>query len=180
MKITGREDLERSQRQKYDRILRKIRSQNAVLEIGSGWGGFAEKAAIEGHDVTSVTISPSQYIFSKERLGSTAKVLLEDYRNTKGLFDSIVSIEMFEAVGEAYWPTYFKTIKNCLKEGGNALIQTITINDNEFKNYRKSSDYLRHYIFPGGMLPSSEKFEFHVKKAGLAIKDTFCFGQDYA
>lgn len=180
LRYSGAEDLEQSQRQKYERILGKIRNQNTVLEIGCGWGGFAEKAAIEGHHVTSLTISPSQHIFSKERLGSTAKILLQDYRHTKGLFDSIVSIEMFEAVGEAYWPTYFKTIKNRLKKGGNALIQTITINDNEFKTYRKSSDYLRHYIFPGGMLPSSEKFEFHAKKAGLAVKDTFYFGQDYA
>ena len=146
LRYSGTEDLEQSQHQKYDRILEKIRNRNAVLEIGCGWGGFAEKAAIEGHNVTSLTISPSQFIFSKERLGSIAKISLEDYRNTKGLFDSIVSIEMFEAVGEAYWSTYFKTIKNRLKEGGNAIIQTITINDNEFKNYKKTSDYLRHYI----------------------------------
>lgn len=180
LRQSGSEDLEQSQHHKYDRILNKIGKHKNVLEIGCGWGGFADKAASRGHDVTSLTISPSQFGYAKERVNTKANILLEDYRNTKGVFESIVSIEMFEAVGESYWPIYFDTIKKRLKEGGDAIIQTITINDEEFDGYRKRSDYLRHYIFPGGMLPSPQKFEHHANKAGLELKETFFFGQDYA
>ena len=180
LRYSGNEDLETAQHQKYERILEKLRSQKSLLEIGLGWGGFAEKAVGEGHQITALTISPSQYNFAKERLKSKVEILLTDYRNVGGHFDGIVSIEMFEAVGEKYWPTYFKVLKDRLSESGKALIQTITIQDSEFDSYRRRSDYLRHHIFPGGMLPSSKKFEEHANKAGLLVNETFFFGQDYA
>ena len=125
-----------------------------MLEIGCGWGGFAERAAADSHHVTGLTISPAQHKFATERLNGAADIRLEDYRRCKGSFDNIVSIEMFEAVGEHYWPAYFATVAERLKRGGRAIIQTITIQDELFAGYRTRSDFVRHYVFPGGMLPS--------------------------
>ncbi len=178
--------LEQAQRAKYRRILEKLGpEQRHILEIGCGWGAFAEIAAGCGHSVRSLTISPAQHAFALERLRqwrecNKVDVHLEDYRDTGGLFDAIVSIEMFEAVGERFWPDYFQKIRQSLKKGGKAIIQTITIADHEFEGYRKRGDFIRHYTFPGGMLPSVARFREEAHIAGLKCKEIFSFGQDYA
>jgi len=174
--------LEQAQRNKYERILGRLQNARAsILEIGCGWGGFAERATEDSHHVTGLTISPSQHRFATERLrGRDVEVRLEDYRKTKGTFDNIVSIEMFEAVGEHYWPAYFQTVKERLNAGGRAVIQTITIRDELFAKYRVQSDFIRHYVFPGGMLPSLKRFREEAERAGLKVVGTFGFGQDYA
>jgi cyclopropane-fatty-acyl-phospholipid synthase len=173
--------LEHAQSNKYERILERIADcGRSVLEIGCGWGGFAEKAIAQGREVTGLTISPSQYRFATERLKGAADILLEDYRKAKGVFDSIVSIEMFEAVGEQYWPAYFHTIAERLKRGGRALVQIITVPDDLFMDYRLRSDFIRHYVFPGGMLPSLQRFREEAERAGLAVTSQFAFGKDYA
>ena len=170
-----------AQQNKYDRILSKFDKAKAnVLEIGCGWGGFAERAAGADHHVTGLTISPSQHKFASERLGAKAEIRFEDYRKSKGTFDQIVSIEMFEAVGEHYWPQYFATVAERLKQGGRAVIQTITIRDELFSGYRSRSDFIRHYVFPGGMLPSLARFREEAERAGLKFADAFSFGKDYA
>ncbi len=151
-----------------------------MLEIGCGWGGFAERAAADDHRVTGLTISPAQHKFATERLKGSADIKLEDYRRCKGQFDNIVSIEMFEAVGEHYWPEYFTTVAERLKRGGRAIIQTITIKDELFAGYRTRSDFVRHYVFPGGMLPSLARFREEAEKAGLKFAGAFGFGKDYA
>jgi cyclopropane-fatty-acyl-phospholipid synthase len=174
-------DLFGAQQNKYERILSKFHKPKAsVLEIGCGWGGFAERAAAGGHDVTGLTISPAQHKFATERLKGGADIRLEDYRCSKGQFDNIVSIEMFEAVGEHYWPAYFATVAERLKRGGRAIIQTITIRDELFDCYRTRSDFVRHYVFPGGMLPSLARFRDEAEKAGLKFVGAFGFGKDYA
>jgi len=173
--------LEDAQQQKYGRILERLAKARAdVLEIGCGWGGFAERAAGENHHVTGLTISPAQFRFANERLGTKAEIRLEDYRKAKGTFDAIVSIEMFEAVGERYWPRYFQTIAERLKRGGRAIIQTIAIRDELFSAYRMQSDFIRQYVFPGGMLPSLKRFREEAERAGLKAVDAFRFGKDYA
>ncbi len=132
------------------------------------------------HHVTGLTISPSQHKFATARLGGKADIQLEDYRKSNGTFDQIVSIEMFEAVGEHYWPQYFATVAERLKQGGRAVIQTITIRDELFSGYRSRSDFIRHYVFPGGMLPSLGRFREEAERAGLKFADAFSFGKDYA
>ncbi len=174
-------NLEEAQSNKYERILGKFfKPCSSVLEIGCGWGGFAERATACGHRVTGLTISPSQYRFARERLKGAAEILLEDYRKARGLFDMIVSIEMFEAVGEQYWPQYFRTVAERLKSGGRAVIQTITVRDELFAQYRLRTDFIRHYVFPGGMLPSLQRFREEAERAGLKVVDHFSFGRDYA
>lgn len=174
-------NLEEAQQNKYDRILQRITKRGqSVLEIGCGWGGFAERALAYGQKVTGLTVSPAQYRFASERLKGAADVVLEDYRKARGVFDSIVSIEMFEAVGEQYWPQYFRAVAERLKRGGRAVIQTITVRDEEFAAYRLRSDFIRHYVFPGGMLPSLKRFREEAERAGLKVVDQFGFGKDYA
>jgi cyclopropane-fatty-acyl-phospholipid synthase len=174
--------LELAQRDKYQRILGRLsRPKSSILEIGCGWGGFAERAAADEHHVTGLTISPSQHRYASNRLrGRDVEVRLEDYRKVSGTFDNIVSIEMFEAVGERYWPAYFATVKERLTRGGRAVIQTITIHDDLFAGYRLRSDFIRHYVFPGGMLPSLERFREEAERAGLKFAGSFGFGHDYA
>lgn len=170
-----------AQHSKYQRILEHIdETASSVLEVGCGWGGFAEAAAISNRMVTGLTISPAQHDYAKQRLGDKADIRLQDYRETEGKFDAIVSIEMFEAVGERYWPVYFNTIRERLKHGAKAVIQTITIADDQFEGYSSRSDYIRHYVFPGGMLPSLKRFKDEAAKAGLQCLEVFSFGQDYA
>ncbi|HEX4105646.1 MAG TPA: cyclopropane-fatty-acyl-phospholipid synthase family protein [Rhizomicrobium sp.] len=177
----GADSLETAQQQKYDRILSKFpKSRASVLEVGCGWGGFAERAAGEGHEVTGLTISPAQHAFATERLQGKADIRLTDYRESRGRYDMIVSIEMFEGVGEHYWAQYFATLADRLRQGGRAVIQTITIQDELFAAYRTRSDFIRHYVFPGGMLPSLARFRQEAEKAGLRFKDVFHFGKDYA
>ena len=177
----GAADLYRAQQNKYERIVSKFhRAKASVLEIGCGWGGFAECASAGGHHVTGLTISPAQHKFAANRLAGAADIRLEDYRRCRGSFDNIVSIEMFEAVGEHYWPQYFSVIAKRLKRGGRAVIQTITIRDELFGGYRTRSDFIRHYVFPGGMLPSLGRFRQEAERAGLKFAGAFGFGQDYA
>ena len=177
----GAEELYRAQQNKYERILSKFTQKKAeVLEIGCGWGGFAERAAADSHHVTGLTISPAQHKFATARLNGAADIKLQDYRLTKGTLDNIVSIEMFEAVGEHYWPQYFACVAERLKRGGRAVIQTITIRDELFDGYRMRSDFIRHYVFPGGMLPSLARFREEAEKAGLKFAGAFGFGKDYA
>jgi cyclopropane-fatty-acyl-phospholipid synthase len=173
-------DLTRAQDRKYDRILGRLGKGERVLEIGCGWGGFAERAVDTGRDVTAITLSPSQKGYADARLDGRADVRLQDYRALQGRFDNIVSIEMIEAVGEAYWPIYFAKIKDSLAEGGRAVLQAITVPDAEFSIYRKTTDYIRHYTFPGGMLPCNAAMADQARKAGLVLTNSFAFGQDYA
>lgn len=173
--------LETAQTNKYQRILDTFERDRAeVLEIGCGWGGFAAQAITQSHRVTGLTISPAQHAFASKRLGGGADIRLQDYRDVKGSFDRIVSIEMFEAVGERYWRDYFNAIARNLKRGGKAIIQTITVRDEVFNDYRKRSDFIRHHVFPGGMLPSLQRFTHEAQAAGLKRTDAFSFGQDYA
>jgi cyclopropane-fatty-acyl-phospholipid synthase len=156
-----------------------------VLEVGCGWGGFAEQAALQGIHVHGVTISPSQLAIARQRLQALglqqrAQVELCDYRDLQGSYDAIVSIEMFEAVGEQYWPEYFRTLQARLKPGGQALVQSITIAEQHFDRYRSSTDFIQEYIFPGGMLPSIERFEQGARRAGLQPQGHHAFGRDYA
>jgi len=158
-----------------------------VLEIGCGWGALAEAAAGEfGAQVTGVTLSTEQLAFAQERLqtqglAARADLRLQDYRDIQDEpFDAIASIEMFEAVGREYWASFFQTLRDKLKPGGRACIQTITIRDDLFDRYVKSTDFIQQYIFPGGLLPSPTAFRAEVAKAGLTVVNELAFGADYA
>ena len=180
MFAAGDNDLHRAQNRKYDRILQRLDQSERVLEIGCGWGGFAERAADAGHHVTGLTISPSQKGYADARLDGRADIRLQDYRKSTGQFDSIVSIEMIEAVGQNYWPTYFATLKARLAAHGSAMIQAITVPDAHFDTYQRNSDYIRHYTFPGGMLLSNAVIADQARQAGLVVKESHAFGLDYA
>jgi cyclopropane-fatty-acyl-phospholipid synthase len=179
-------DLEQAQRAKYRTILNSLTlsPNSTILEIGCGWGGFMEEAALATHRVTGLTLSTEQRSYASERLNeqwpNRHEVRLQDYRDCNDQFDGVASIEMFEAVGEQYWPVYFETIARCLKRNGKACIQTIVIAENLFDRYRKSTDFIQQYIFPGGMLPSREAFKHHAHNAGLQVECEFAFGHDYA
>lgn len=175
------DNLKDAQINKYQRIIDKLEidGQN-VLEIGSGWGGFAEIAANHTKDIDSITISNKQYEYAKKRLKNKANIILQDYRDINKRYERIVSIEMFEAVGEKYWRGYFEKIKRSLYPKGKAMIQTIYIRDEDFDLYRKTSDYIRHHVFPGGMLPSKSKFKEEIEKANLNQGEVVDFGEDYA
>lgn len=177
-----KESLEDAQNNKYDRILDCVgKNSGSLLEVGCGWGGFAERAQTRGDfKIRGVTLSEEQHDFANKRLGDKADIVLEDYRHQNSKFDNIVSIEMFEAVGERYWPTYFSKIGSLLNKNGKAVIQTITMNDNDFDRYRNGGDFIRSYIFPGGMLPSPSRFKKEVEKSGLKSATPYYFGQDYA
>ena len=184
--LTG-DNLELAQAAKYRRILDQLAlpPDARVLEIGCGWGGFAEMAARAGSSVVGVTLSTEQLAYAKariERAGLAEQVDLQlcDYRDSSGQFDAIASIEMFEAVGESYWPSYFACIAARLKPGGRACVQTITIADELFERYRKSTDFIQQFIFPGGMLPSPTVFAQQAAAHGLKVVDQFGFGLDYA
>ena len=175
------DDLEKAQHSKYDRIINRLGASGRVLEIGCGWGGFAERALqTRDYAIKGLTISNEQHAFATERLGQKAEIALEDYRLQTGRYDNIVSIEMFEAVGENYWPLYFNKLKSLLADNGKALVQTITIGEDYFDRYRQGGDAIRTFIFPGGMLPSPKRFEEESVKAGFKLTDAFAFGQDYA
>lgn len=178
----GNEDLLTAQHNKYDRILDCLETdKGSILEIGCGWGGFVERALGRGdYDVKGVTLSNEQHDYARARLGQNANIALEDYRHQEGKYEHIVSIEMFEAVGERFWPTYFGKVGALLKREGKAVIQTITMNDKDFPRYRNGGDFIRSYIFPGGMLPSPSAFGQAARKAGLKTNNEFFFGPDYA
>ena len=180
--------LEAAQREKYASLARvmELQAGQSVLEIGCGWGGFAEFAAKEvGARVTGITISREQHDFARQRmfnagLAERADIQLIDYRDVQGRFDRVASIEMFEAVGQEYWPAYFGKIRDVLEPGGRAGLQIITIEDAVFAGYRKRTDFIQKYIFPGGMLPSEEALKPIVADAGLDWQGVDRFGQDYA
>ncbi len=173
--------LEMAQYAKYRRILNhlKARAGQRVLEIGCGWGGFAELAVGSGLQVTGLTLSPAQLAWAQQRVPQ-ADLRLQDYRDNREQFDHVVSIEMFEAVGERFWPGYFKTVAGALKPGGKAMIQSITIRDDLFASYRRGTDFIQQYVFPGGMLPSRQAFRAAAAKQGLRVHGEYAFGLDYA
>jgi len=180
--------LDQAQTQKYRSLAQgmDLQSGQSVLEIGCGWGGFAEFAAKEvGANVTGITISQEQFDFARRRifeqgLAEKAEIRMIDYRDVEGRFDRVASIEMFEAVGERYWPTYFGKIRDVLSPGGRAGLQIITIRDEIFEAYRRRADFIQKYIFPGGMLPSEQRLKVETDRAGLGWTGLTRFGQDYA
>jgi len=179
--------LQQAQDAKYARILDRlgVRQGDSVLEIGCGWGGFAEAAAKRGARVKAITISNRQLDYARQRmekadLAHAVDIDFRDYRDLEGSYDHIVSIEMIEAVGERYWPDYFAVLRKHLKPGGKALVQAITIADKAFAQYRRGTDFIQRYVFPGGMLLSPSKLEEQAKRAGLKLADAYGFGKDYA
>jgi cyclopropane-fatty-acyl-phospholipid synthase len=181
-------ELEAAQNNKYKKLaeLSAIKNGDQILEIGCGWGGFAEFIG-NNYDcnLTAVTISREQYEYTKKRifdanLSHKIEVLLCDYRNITGKFDKIVSIEMFEAVGKQYWNTFFKKIENILKPKGSISLQLITIDDNIYDVYKTNPDFIQKYIFPGGMLPSDKILKELINKTSLKINSIDSFSKDYA
>ncbi|MFP5479709.1 MAG: class I SAM-dependent methyltransferase [Alphaproteobacteria bacterium] len=182
------ESLETAQRRKYASMVDQMGAQPGehVLEIGCGWGGFAEYAAGErGLRVTGLTISQAQHDYAVERiaragLSDRVEIKLQDYRDERGSYDGIASIEMFEAVGERYWPVYFDTLRQRLKPGRHATLQIITIADARWQVYKRGVDFIQKYIFPGGMLPAPSVLRAEVEKAGLRVKGSIEFGESYS
>ena len=185
---TSQESLEKAQIAKYASMVDQmgVKPGDHVLEIGCGWGGFAEYAAKErGLKVTGLTISKEQLDYANKRIKSKGlsdkvNLNLQDYRDETGVYDGVASIEMFEAVGEKYWPVYFDKIKQCLKPGKQATLQIITIQDARWDVYRKSVDFIQKYIFPGGMLPSPSVLRQEIHRAGLSVQHSIEFGKSYS
>jgi len=185
---TGQESTESAQIQKYEMMVDQmgVEPGDHVLEIGCGWGGFAEYAAKErGLKVTGLTISQEQYNYAVERiekagLSDLVTFKLQDYRDETGTYDGIASIEMFEAVGEQYWPTYFQTLRDRLNPGRNATLQIITVQDKRWHSYRKGVDFIQKYIFPGGMLPSPMRLSEEIEAAGLRKVKDIEFAESYS
>ena len=184
----GQQSLEAAQRRKYESMVDQMgaRPGDHGLEIGCGWGGFAEYAAKErGLRVTGLTLSREQLAFAQDRmrrqgLEERVTLKLQDYRDETGTYDGVASIEMFEAVGERYWPVYFETLKRCLKPGRQATLQIITIADHRWDIYRSSVDFVQKYIFPGGMLPSPSILRREIENAGLKVRKSIEFGESYS
>ena len=181
---SSNEELSDAQENKYKNILNKLKPEagDHILDVGCGWGGFMEYAVRNGFKVTGITISKEQYEYAKRRLskyGSLAEVKLLDYRDIAGKYNHIVSIEMFEALGFQYWKKYFNVLYSILRPGGKLVIQSITINNDDFLSYKKCSDFIQQYIFPGGMLPSSKIVKEIATKQGFLHNDNFEFGLDY-
>ncbi|SEN61973.1 cyclopropane-fatty-acyl-phospholipid synthase [Loktanella fryxellensis] len=185
---TGQEDMEKAQIAKYASMVDQmgVKPGDHVLEIGCGWGGFAEYAAAErGLRVTALTISKEQFKYAVDRIekaGLSDRVTfkLQDYRDETGIYDGIASIEMFEAVGEQYWPVYFKTVRDRLKPGANATLQIITVADRRWEVYKRGPDFIQKYIFPGGMLPSPGALKAEIGRNDLRVVRSVEFGQSYA
>ncbi|MFW2353963.1 class I SAM-dependent methyltransferase [Hydrogenophaga sp.] len=186
---TPDQTMEAAQHAKVRRALRMtdVKPGDRVLEIGCGWGALAEKATTEfDAHVTGVTLSTEQLEFANERMqrigrADRADLRLQDYRDISDApFDAICSIEMVEAVGREYWPTYFQTVSRLLKPGGKACVQSIVIDDEHFERYIKGTDFIQQYVFPGGCLPCPSEFRAQAAKAGLEVVDEFAFGLDYA
>ena len=173
----------KAQENKLDRIIARIGKNASILEIGCGWGSFIQRAVSAGHRAFGITLSHEQARWAQDKarpFGKDARIAIQDYRKTEGRYDAIVSIEMYEAVGEAYWREYFAKIAQSLKKNGTAVIQAITIAERSFENYRRGTDFMRSYIFPGGMLASKERFRQEAQAAGLQVADFFSFGKSYA
>lgn len=175
-------NLEEAQHAKYKNILEKL-SGNSILEIGCGWGGFAQEALKAGHKIKCLTVSQRQKEYSEKRLSdfqNLVEIQLQDYRDEKETYDNVVSIEMFEAVGQEYWERYFQVINNSLKASGKAVLQIITIDEEVFKDYKGRVDFIQKHIFPGGVLPSKTIIRQLATKFGFEVKSEFAFGFDYA
>lgn len=180
--------LEEAQRAKYRRVadMLGLKQGETVLEVGCGWGGFAETAAKDyGAVVYGITLSSEQLKFANERmkrqgLDNLATLHFEDYRDTQGQFDHVASIEMIEAVGEEHWPSYFKTVHDRLKPGGTAAIQAITIDERDFDDYRARPDFIQRFIFPGGMLLTQSAMKEQGDKVGLVLEKSDLFRLSYA
>lgn len=185
---TGQETLESAQTAKYAALVDAmgVKEGDHILEIGCGWGGFAEYAARErGLRITGLTISEEQLKFARKRieaagLSEAVTFKMQDYRDETGCYDGIASIEMFEAVGEKYWPVYFEKVSQCLKPGAKACLQIITLQEKRFEVYRKGVDFIQKYIFPGGMLPSKTALRAEIRKAGLREEAALEFGESYS
>ena len=181
-------DMESAQQRKYQRLfdLLDAKPGQHILEIGCGWGGFAEHAARRGCSVTGITLSQQQLEYAKNRIHNAGlddfvSLELRDYRHLTDQYDHIVSIEMIEAVGQAYWPTYFQTLKQHLRPGGNIALQSITIDESQFDEYvTNPGGFIQRYIFPGGMLPTSTHLHELATEHGLEVMENFAFGEDYA
>ncbi len=180
----GVDTLEDAQQNRLTRIsdFMNIRGGEDVLEIGFGWGALAHHLAQSGAaSVTGLTLSPAQLAFAQQRCaGAPVELRLQDYRDVTGQFDCVVSIEMIEAVGEAYWPQYFGKIAEVLRPGGCALIQAITIDETRYENYRETPDFIQRHIFPGGFLPTKSIIAEQALAAGLTLEKTETFGLSYA
>ncbi|MFT7391144.1 MAG: cyclopropane-fatty-acyl-phospholipid synthase [Paracoccaceae bacterium] len=182
------ESLETAQTNKYAAILDAVNPPHGghLLEIGCGWGGFAEYAAKErGLKITGLTISQEQHDFARKRifeagLADRVDIVMRDYRDEKGLYDGVASIEMFEAVGEQYWPVFFDALRSRLSPGARATLQVITVSDRLFDDYRRGVDFVQKYIFPGGMLPSPTALQMQATRAGLNIDGSIEFGLSYS
>ena len=182
------DNLLKGQINKYENLanITGVKENDKILEIGCGWGGFSSFLAKKySANVTAITISKKQYEKAKQKiyddkLTDKVDVKLLDYRNINGKYDKIVSIEMFEAVGEKYWSKYFDVLKKNLKSDGSIGLQTITIEDKFFQKYKKFPDFIQTYIFPGGMLPSVEEMDKVITSKGLHITNKTMFGNDYA
>ena len=185
--LNGQESTESAQTAKYASMIDQMGAQpgDHILEIGCGWGGFAEYAARErGLRVTGLTISKEQFNYAQQRiekagLSDLVSFKLQDYRDETGSYDGIASIEMFEAVGEKYWPVYFETLRERLKPGKTATLQIITVSDQRWEVYKRGVDFIQKYIFPGGMLPSPAVLRAQVEQAGLAVERSIEFGKSY-
>lgn len=180
-------ELEKAQIQKYDHILDQLQLDPGkhILEVGCGWGGFAVTAAKRGYKVTSITISEEQFKYAekrieKENLQNNITLELKDYRDLKGQYDAVVSIEMIEAVGMNHWQTYFKKINECLKPKALAVIQAITINEKDFESYSQGTDFIQQFIFPGGMLIPISAVDQNSRENNLHFKSYKNFGLDYS
>jgi cyclopropane-fatty-acyl-phospholipid synthase len=182
------QDLQAAQAEKNHALCRALGLAPGmqVLEIGCGWGGFAEIAARDyGAHVLGITLSPAQLQYAQDRISRAGldhqvELRLQDYRDVTGEFDRIASIEMFEAVGEPYWPAYFRILRERLRPGGLAGLQIITIADRIFADYRKKADFVQRYVFPGGMLASPSRLRAEIARAGLGWRTERWFGDDYA
>ncbi len=179
--------LEQAQRNKYQQLLDSMGAQPGehILEIGCGWGGFAIEAARRGMKVTGLTLSTEQLAWARRAvaeagLSDQVELRLQDYRDTQGQFDHAVSIEMLEAVGEAYWPAYFGMLYDRVRPGGSVGLHGITIAEDRFEEYRRRPDFIQRYIFPGGMLPTPTRLNAESERAGLVVGDTTSLGQHYA
>ncbi len=185
---TGQESLEAAQTAKYASIVDRmeVKPGDHVLEIGCGWGGFAEYAARErGLRVTGLTLSQEQLNFAQERiekagLSDLVDFKLQDYRDERGAYDGIASIEMFEAVGQRYWPVYFQTLRERLRPGRAASLQIITVPDRRWETYSNSIDFIQKYIFPGGMLPAPHRLTEEIERAGLEEGDSLSIAKSYS
>ena len=182
------ESLEEAQIRKYSKLanLTSIKKGDKILEIGCGWGGLSQFLAKNYDcDITAITISKEQFNYATERinkakLNKKVKIIYCDYRNIKGKFDKILSIEMFEAVGKDYWNTFFKKVQSILNPNGIVGLQLITIDNKIYDVYSKNPDFIQKYIFPGGMLPSEKILKSLIAKHSLTLESDYSYANDYA